>query len=97
MKTRIFPNVWTELICSELKVYQTTHSLNAQLKSCTAENIETTYEVELVVEPGPSLSDGGSVGEHANSTVDLGEVSSGNGCWRLNKKTSLKLNGILNN
>ena len=96
MKTRIFPNVWTELICSELIVYQTTHSLNAQLKSCTAENIETTYEVELVVEPGPSLSDGGSVGEHANSSWNLGKVSTRHNSGRLVVDANLEKGNEIN-
>ena len=33
-------------------------------------------EIELVVEGGPSTSDGGGVGEHAETARDLGEVAS---------------------
>ena len=43
----------------------------------------SVHEVELVVQPGPGLSDGGGVGEHADSSVDLGQVTSGDdvGGW----------------
>merc|ERR1712003_332214 len=35
------------------------------------------HQVELVVQPGPGLGDGGGVGEHADSSRDLGKISSG--------------------
>ena len=34
-----------------------------------------THEIELVVEPGPRLRDGGGVGKHADGALDLGEVA----------------------
>ena len=40
------------------------------------------HQVKLVVKPGPGLGDGGGVGEHADSSLDLGEVSPGdNSGW----------------
>jgi hypothetical protein len=33
------------------------------------------HQVELVVEAGPGLGDGGRVGEHADGTLDLGQVA----------------------
>ena len=35
------------------------------------------HEIELVGESGPGLGDGGGVGQHADGTVDLGEVTVG--------------------
>lgn len=34
-------------------------------------------KIELVVEVGPGASDGGGVGEHAETARDLGEISAG--------------------
>merc|ERR1719443_695549 len=40
------------------------------------------HQVKLVIKPGPGLGDGGGVGKHADSSLDLGEVTSGdNGGW----------------
>merc|ERR1712122_457052 len=40
------------------------------------------YQVKLVVQPGPGFGDGGGVGEHADSSLDLGKISSRNhGGW----------------
>merc|ERR1719510_964761 len=42
----------------------------------------SVHQVELVVQPGPGLGDGGGVGEHAHSSLDLGKISSGHhGGW----------------
>ncbi len=41
------------------------------------------HQVELVVEPSPGLGDGGGVGKHADGTLDLGKISTGNNSWRL--------------
>ena len=41
------------------------------------------HQVELVVKPGPGLGDGGGVGQHADSALDLGQVAAGNGGWWL--------------
>ena len=37
----------------------------------------------FIIQPGPGLSDGGGVGEHADGSVDLGQVTSGDdvGGW----------------
>jgi hypothetical protein len=42
-----------------------------------------TYQIKLVVKPGPSFNDGGSVHHQAGSTLDLGQVTSRNGRGRL--------------
>lgn len=40
------------------------------------------HEIELVVNAGEDLSDGGGVGNHADGTLDLGQVTTGhNGGW----------------
>merc|ERR1712228_280794 len=41
------------------------------------------HEVKLMVKPGPGLSDGSGVAEHAHSPADLGEIPSGNDGWWL--------------
>ena len=41
------------------------------------------HEVKLMVEPGPGLSDGGGVGQHADGTLDLSKVTSWNNSWWL--------------
>ena len=41
------------------------------------------HQVELVVQPGPSLGDGGGVGEHADGSLDLGQVTTRDDGWRL--------------
>merc|ERR1719476_442548 len=51
------------------------------------------HEVELVVKPGPGLSDGGGVGEHADSSLDLGQVSSGHHSGRLVVDANLEASG----
>ena len=40
------------------------------------------HEIELVIESGEDLSNGGGVGDHADSPHDLSEITSGNdGGW----------------
>jgi len=40
------------------------------------------HQVELVVKTGPGLGDGGGVGQHADGTLHLGEITAGNhGGW----------------
>merc|ERR1719414_2344710 len=51
------------------------------------------HEVELVVKPGPGLGNGGGVGEHADSSLDLGQVSSGHHSGRLIVNANLKASG----
>merc|ERR1719322_2266055 len=51
------------------------------------------HEVELVVKPGPGLSDGGGVREHAHGPTDLSKVSSGNDGWGLVVDTDLESGG----
>ena len=41
------------------------------------EATEGRHQVELVVVPGPSLRDGGGVGENAGGSLDLGQFSTG--------------------
>ena len=41
------------------------------------------HEVELVVESGPGLHNGGGVGQHADGPVDLGQVAAGHHRRRL--------------
>merc|ERR1719329_28274 len=41
------------------------------------------HEVELVVEAGQDLRDGGGVGDHADGTHHLGEVTTRDNGWRL--------------
>jgi hypothetical protein len=38
------------------------------------------HEVELMVEPGPSLHDGCCIGEAADCAADLGQVTPGHHC-----------------
>jgi len=48
------------------------------------------HEIELVVKSGPCLGDGGGVGQHADGTLDLGEVTSGDDGWWLVVDTNLE-------
>merc|ERR1739843_47718 len=41
------------------------------------------HEVKLVIQPGPGLGDGGGVGEHADSSLHLGQVPSWDDSWWL--------------
>ena len=43
----------------------------------------SVHEVELVVQPGPGLHDGSGVGQTADSSLDLGKVSSRDNSGRL--------------
>merc|ERR1719285_655557 len=51
------------------------------------------HQVKLMVKPGPGLSDGGGVREHANSPADLSKISSGNDGWGLVVDTDLESGG----
>ena len=51
------------------------------------------HEVELVVQPGPGLSDGGGVGEHADGSLDLGQVSTRDDGGRLVVDADLEASG----
>merc|ERR1719197_1662226 len=51
------------------------------------------HQVELVVQPGPGLGDGRGVGEHADSSRDLGEVSARNSSWWLVVDANLEPGG----
>jgi len=46
-----------------------------------------------VVKPGPGLGDGGGVGEHTHSSLDLGQVTSGHHSGRLIVDTNLEASG----
>ena len=51
------------------------------------------HEIELVVNAGEDLSDGGGVGDHADGAHDLGEVTTGNDGRRLVVDTALEASG----
>merc|ERR1719219_2792863 len=51
------------------------------------------HQVELVVQPGPGLGDGGGVGEHADSSGGLGQITSRNDSWWLVVDTNLESSG----
>merc|ERR1719225_356253 len=51
------------------------------------------HQVELVVQPGPGLSDGGGVGEHADSSGNLSLVSAWNDGRRLVVDSNLEPSG----
>merc|ERR1719253_2119546 len=51
------------------------------------------HEVELVVDAGEDLSDGRGVGDHAYSTLDAGEVATGDDGRRLVVDTTLEAGG----
>jgi hypothetical protein len=48
------------------------------------------HKVELVGQSGPGLADGGGVGQHADGTVDAGEVAVGDVLGRLVADTNLE-------
>merc|ERR1712213_175742 len=48
------------------------------------------HEVELVVKPGPGLSDGGGVREHTHGPADLCKISTANDGWWLVVDTDLE-------
>ena len=48
------------------------------------------HEIELVVQSGPGLGDGGRVGQHADGTLDLGQISAGDDGGGLVVDTDLK-------
>merc|ERR1711981_914005 len=48
------------------------------------------HKIELMINPGEHLSDGGGVGDHAHGSHDLGEVTSGNDSGRLVVNTALE-------
>jgi len=48
------------------------------------------HEIELVVKSCPGLGDGGGVGQHADGTLDLGEIAAGDDSWWLVVDTDLE-------
>ena len=48
------------------------------------------HEIELVINSGEDLSDGGGVGDHAASSHDLGEITTWNNGWWLIVDTALE-------
>merc|ERR1739846_181216 len=52
---------------------------NVPMDKCTF----GVHEVKLVVKTSPSLSNGSGVGQHADGTLDLGEVTTGHNSGRL--------------
>merc|ERR1719284_513305 len=51
------------------------------------------HQIKLVVKSSPGLGDGGGVGEHADSSWHLGQVSSRNNSWRLIVDANLESSG----
>ena len=51
------------------------------------------HEVKLVVQPGPGLHDGGGVGEGADGSMDLSEVTARDHCGGLVVDTNLEASG----
>merc|ERR1719314_43260 len=48
------------------------------------------HEIELVMDSGEDLSDGGGVGDHADGSHDLGKITSWNDGWWLVVDTALE-------
>jgi len=48
------------------------------------------HEIELVIDSGEDLSDGSRVGDHADSSHDLGEITTWNNSWWLIVDTALE-------
>jgi hypothetical protein len=48
------------------------------------------HEIELVVKSSPGLGDGGGVGEHADGSLDLGKIATGDDGWWLVVDTDLE-------
>lgn len=51
------------------------------------------HEIELVIDSGEDLSDGSGVGDHADGSHDLGEITTGNNGRRLIVDTALEASG----
>ena len=51
------------------------------------------HKIELMVKTGPGLRDGGGVGQHADSSLDLGEITSRNNGWWLVVDANLESSG----
>ena len=51
------------------------------------------HEIELVIDAGEDLSDGGGVGDHADGALDLGEVTAGDDSGGLVVDTALEAGG----
>ena len=47
------------------------------------------HEIELVVKSSPRLSNGGGVGQHADGTLNLGQIATGHNGWGLVVDTDL--------
>merc|ERR1719510_890929 len=66
------------------------HSLSdVPVDECTF----SVHEVKLVVEPGPGLSNGGGVGEHADTPRYLGQISTRDNGWWLVVDSDLEAGG----
>ena len=48
------------------------------------------HQIELVVQTGPGLGDGGRVAQHAHGTLHLGQISTGDDGWWLVVDANLK-------
>jgi len=48
------------------------------------------HKIELMIKTSPGFSDGGGVGQHADGSLDLGQISSWDGCGWLVVDTDLE-------
>ena len=51
------------------------------------------HQIKLVIKTSPGLSDGGGVGQHADSSLDLGKITSRNDGWWLVVDTNFETGG----
>merc|ERR1712061_806776 len=51
------------------------------------------HEVKLVIKTSPSLSNGSGIGQHADCTLNLGQITTRNNSWRLVVDTNLETSG----
>jgi hypothetical protein len=51
------------------------------------------HKIELMIDTGKSLSNGGGVGNHAHSTLDTSKISTGDDSWGLVVDTALETSG----
>merc|ERR1712141_335415 len=51
------------------------------------------HKIKLMIKTSPSLSNGSGVGQHANSTLDLGKITTRDNSWRLVVDTNFETSG----
>jgi hypothetical protein len=52
------------------------------------------HEIKFVIQTSPGLGNSGSIGQHANSTRNLGQITTRNDSWGLVIDTDLKENYV---